>query len=135
MPSPTQAKHIRRQRRARRVRRRIRGTTDRPRLSVFRSHRHISAQLIDDARGATLTAVSDAGFRPPKPGSGRSALLPGKPKGKSNRADRAAWVGARLAAQAIARGIRAARFDRGRYRYHGLVAAVAAGARKGGLEV
>lgn len=122
MANAIQTNRIRRQRRARRVRVLGRGTADRPRLSVFRSHRHISAQLIDDARGVTLAAVSDAAFRSPKS------------KVKPNRADRAAWVGARLAEHAITRGIPAARFDRGRYRYHGLVQAVAEGARKGGLK-
>lgn len=109
-------------RRARRVSARVRGAADRPRLSVFRSHRYVSAQLIDDAAGVTLAAASDRelahGAR-----SGRGA----------SRIERAGRVGERIAALAKERGIRAVRFDRGRYRYHGLVRALADGARRGGL--
>lgn len=102
----------------RRVRARVRGTADRPRLSVFRSGRHISAQLIDDAAGITLVAASDV------VGDGVKA---------KSKQDRASGVGEELASRARSKGIRHCRFDRGRYRYHGLVAALAAGARRGGL--
>lgn len=106
-------------RRALRTRSRIAGSS--PRLSVFRSNRHLSAQLIDDAAGVTLVAASDI------------ELAAGASKTKTGRMWRAAWVGERLAERARLKGIAKCRFDRGRYRYHGLVAAVAAGARKGGL--
>ena len=112
-------KRIRRQKR---VRVRVRGTADHPRFSVFRSHRHLSAQLIDDARGRTLASASD--LEMPKPGKGAKPA-PGR--------ERAEWVGRRLAELARERGVRRARFDRGRYRYHGRVAAAAEGARKAGL--
>lgn len=108
-------------RRQRRVRARIRGVSECPRLSVFRSQRRISAQLIDDTVGVTIAAISDREFHPTKA------------SGPASRMARAGWVGEEIAKKAITQGIRAARFDRGRYRYHGLVAALAAGARRGGL--
>ena len=108
-------------RRQRRVRARIHGNGERPRLSVFRSQRHTSAQLIDDAAGVTIAAVSDREFHQTKT------------SGPAGRVTRAGWVGEEIAKKAIAKGIHAARFDRGRYRYHGIVAALAAGARRGGL--
>ena len=116
-------KRARQLRRRRRVRARVRGTAERPRLSVFRSQRHLSAQLIDDGAGATLAAASD------------TEMVTSKGKRQPSRRERAEWVGAAIAAKAITQGIQAARFDRGRYRYHGLVAAFANGARKGGLRV
>ena len=108
-----------------RTRRRARGTTERPRLSVFRSNRYLSAQIIDDSRGVTLASASER------------ELIRAKTKKKSaaqNRTERARLVGEKLAERATANGIRQTRFDRGSYRYHGLVAALAAGARKGGLK-
>lgn len=113
-------KRVQRLRRAKRTRTRVRGTSEMPRLSVFRSNRHLSAELIDDRADVTVASASDLGLRARK----------SKPLGRRERAEQ---VGLRLAQQAQAKNIRAARFDRGRYRYHGLVAAVAAGARKGGL--
>ena len=112
-------------RRQKRVRAQVRGTSDRPRLCVFRSARHISAQLIDDSAGRTLAASSDL------------ELMRSQKKGQPpvSRPARAAWVGQRLAERAREKGIAAARFDRGAYHYHGLVAALADGARKGGLKV
>ncbi len=107
---------VNRWRRQRRGRGRIRGTAERPRLSVFRSNRHIYAQLIDDQKGVTLAAASD------------SALEGGTPQ------ERAVKVGEALAAAARKRKIGKVVFDRGRYSYHGRVAAVAEGARRGGLE-
>ena len=120
-----QKQHSRVGRRKKRVRARVRGTNERPRLSVFRSQRHISAQLIDDLSGRTLVAASDGEF---------AAAGVSKSKAKLDGRGRAAWVGAELAQKAKAKGIAAARFDRGRYRYHGLVSALADGARKGGLK-
>lgn len=112
-------------RRERRVRVRVRGSDERPRLSVFRSQRHLSAQLIDDGTGRTLVAASDGEIKAGKPSASKAKL---------DGIGRAAWVGAELAQKAKAKGITAARFDRGRYRYHGLIAALAEGARKGGLK-
>ena len=112
-----------RQRRKHRIRTSLRGTSLRPRMSVFRSHRHISVQLIDDGAGKTLANVSDL-------------ELAQHPKRKQlSFRERAYWVGEQLAAKAKVKGIRQARFDRGQYRYHGIVAAVAEGARKGGLKM
>ena len=107
-------------RRHRRIRKKLRGTADRPRMSVFRSSRHISAQLIDDDTGATLAAAStlEAGLRS-EPGGNAAA---------------ASSVGALIAARAAEAGITAAVFDRGGFRYHGRVAALADAARESGLE-
>ena len=104
-------------RRHRRVRKKVRGEADRPRLAVFRSNRHIYAQLIDDATGRTLAS---AGSRT-TPGDGD----------KSAAAKR---VGTDLAAKAKAAGITTVVFDRGGFIYHGRIAAVADAAREAGLE-
>ncbi len=108
-------------RRHARVRRRVRGTAARPRLTVFRSNQYIYSQIIDDEQGVTLAAASDL------ESDLRSHNGPGK-------TDRATAVGARLAERARATGIRTVVFDRGGYRYHGRVQALAEAARKGGLE-
>lgn len=126
---------ITRARREHRVRLTVRGTADRPRLSVFRSHRHISAQLIDDTRGETIASASDRRTPIRKARSERSSLLRGKRTvPASSLRERAGAVGAGLARQAIVKGVRRVKFDRGRYRYHGLVRALAEGARKAGLQ-
>ena len=104
-------------RRRRRVRAKVRGTAERPRLSVFRSNRGIGAQLIDDVAGHTVAAVNWT------EGDLRSL----KPMEQANRA------GAVLAERAKAAGIETAVFDRGGYRYHGRVKALADGARENGL--
>jgi len=108
----------RRLRRRRRVRAKIRGTAERPRISVFRSNRGIFAQLIDDANGRTLAAVNwtEADLRSLKP------------------VDQAKRAGELLAERAKAAGITDAVFDRGGYQYHGRVQALAEGAREGGLQ-
>lgn len=103
-------------RRAQRTRARISGTKERPRLTVKRSAKHIYAQLIDDTVGRTLASASD-----------KEATAGGKP------VDTAKQVGEALAKKAVAIGIQSAVFDRGGYRYHGRVAALADGARNGGL--
>lgn len=111
-----------RQRRSFRVRSRITGTAARPRLSVARSHKHIYAQLIDDAAGKTLAAAS---------------TVDGEVKGDAaygGNKSAAAVVGKALAARALAAGIKQVCFDRGSYRYHGRVAALADAAREAGLE-
>ncbi len=111
-----------RARRHKRVRAQISGTADRPRLNVFRSLVHIYAQLIDDATGTTLVSAStlDQELR---------AAMQGKKK-----AEQARLVGQAVAQRASARGLKRVVFDRGGYRYHGRVKAVADGARAGGLE-
>jgi large subunit ribosomal protein L18 len=115
-------KRLARQRRHARVRKRVYGTGGRPRLSVFRSLKHIHAQVIDDVRGHTLVAAStlDAEVRPE---------LGGK-----NKAQQAAIVGEVLARRALAAGIEQVVFDRGGCQYHGRVKALAEAAREGGLE-
>lgn len=103
-------------RRAKRVRAKIVGTMERPRLSVFRSHRHISAQLIDDTHGRTLAAASDM-----------------KAKTEAKPLERAVAVGKEIAVAAGKIGIKTVVFDRGSYLYHGRVKAVAEAAREAGL--
>src|SRR5690349_8209638 len=106
-------KHHRQERRAHRVRSKITGTAQRPRLSVFRSSKHIYAQLIDDMTGVTLAAAGSAG----------------KTAGYGGNVKAAAAVGQKLAEAAKAKGISQAAFDRGHYRYHGRVKALADAAR------
>ena len=108
----------RRLRRRRRVRARIRGSAERPRLSVYRSNRGVFAQLIDDDAGRTLASVSWT-----EPDLRQLASM-----------EQAKRVGQLLAERAKAAGIETCVFDRGGYRYHGRVAAIAAGAREGGLK-
>ena len=105
--------------RRRRVRAKVSGTADRPRISVFRSNRGIHAQLVDDLAGATLAAVSWT----------ESDLRSLKPMEQATRA------GELLAERAKAAGVESAVFDRGGYRYHGRVKAFADGVREGGLTV
>jgi len=113
-----QVKREARIRRHRRVRKRVAGTAERPRLAVFRSNRHIYAQLVDDRAARTLAAASDLGL---EAGDDKTA--------------RAREVGKTLAASAKAAGIERAVFDRGGRLYHGRVQALAEGAREGGLEI
>lgn len=108
----------------RRVRSRLRGTADRPRLSVFRSLRHMYAQLIDDVNARTLLAVDDRMLA-----SGTRK----KSEGKREKEAVAYLVGKELGERARKAGIHAARFDRGRYQYHGRVAQVAEGVRASGV--
>ena len=105
--------------RRRRVRSKISGTAERPRISVFRSNRGISAQLVDDVAGHTLAAVSwtEAPLREKAP------------------MEQAAEAGKLLAERALTAGISTAVFDRGGYQYHGRVQAFAEGVREGGLTV
>jgi len=104
-------------RRHRRVRRRVTGTAERPRLAVFRSNRQIYAQLIDDRAGRTLASASS-------PAS----------KGDGDKKAAASRVGAELASRAKAAGITSVVFDRGGYQYQGRVRALAEAAREGGLD-
>lgn len=112
-------KRMRAQRRRWRVRNRIVGTPQRPRLSVFRSNMHIYAQLIDDLHGVTLAAASSCGPRSTRAYGGNIAA--------------AQEVGRRIAAAAKAKGISEAVFDRGSYRFHGRIAALAIAATEAGL--
>ena len=105
-------------RRRRRVRAKVRGSAERPRLSVFRSNRGIQAQLIDDDRGATVAAVTwtEADLK------------------TLQSMEQAKRVGELIAERAKAAGVETCVFDRGGYQYHGRVAALADGAREGGLK-
>lgn len=130
-------------RRHRRVRKKVAGTTQRPRLSVFRSGSQIYAQIIDDGRGQTLVAASsrDADLAPlaqalrGAEGASASEELPESVKGIAGnpRVVAARAVGRLVAQRAKAAGIEQVVFDRGGYIYHGRVAALALGAREGGL--
>ena len=108
-------------RRKTRVRKKVFGTTERPRLSVFRSSRHIYAQIIDDTQGVTIVAASsmDKGVR--------NAAKPGDKKAV------AAEIGKMIAGRAKEKGILKIVFDRGGFMYHGRVKALSEGAREGGL--
>ena len=111
-----------RKRRQRRIRARIQGSAERPRLNVFRSTNHIYAQLIDDNAGVTLASAStlDQTLR-----EATAAL---------KKAEAARLVGEALGERALAAGLQEVVFDRGGYRYHGRVAALAEGARHAGLK-
>ena len=102
-----------------RVRGKISGTAERPRLCVFRSENHIYAQIIDDVAGNTLVSASsvEKGF-----------------EGKGGNVDAAKKIGAAIAERALQKGIEEVVFDRGGYIYHGRVKALAEGAREGGLK-
>jgi large subunit ribosomal protein L18 len=110
-----------RARRHLRVRKKVTGSATRPRLAVNRSARHIFAQLVDDGAGRTLVSAS--------------TLEPDVRGAKGDKKARAHKVGQLLASRAVAAGITAVVFDRGGYAYHGRVAALADGAREGGLSL
>jgi len=111
-----------RERRHLRVRKKVKGTPERPRLCVYRSLKHIYAQIIDDTRGHTLVAASTLD----------PALRSQLPRTGNKEAARA--VGRLLAQRALEKGITQVVFDRGGYLYHGRVQALAEGAREGGLK-
>jgi len=108
-------------RRHRRVRKKVLGTAARPRLAVFRSNKHIYAQVIDDLTGRTLASAS--------------TMEADRRGGSTGTVDAAKQVGQALAERVKAAGITAVVFDRGGFKYHGRVAAVAEGARAAGLEL
>ena len=112
----TNVKQLGRHRRHRRVRKKIVGTPERPRLAVYRSNRHIYAQVIDDVAGRTLASASTLG------------------NDKGGPKEKAKAVGTAIAAAAKGAGVTTVTFDRGGFMYHGRVQAVADGAREGGLE-
>ncbi len=119
--SSTRRTHELKARRHRRVRRKIAGTAERPRLAVFRSNRHIVAQVIDDGAGRTLAAASTVEATLRTEATGNAAA--------------AATVGRLIAERAKAAGVDKVVFDRGGARYHGRVAALADAAREAGLEL
>jgi large subunit ribosomal protein L18 len=126
----SQRKIQQRGKRRRRIRARVFGTPDRPRLSVFRSNNYIYAQMIDDQKGLVLASAND-----------KEIIAKGKDKKSSksekkvlSRKDLAFEVGILLASRAAKKKIKRIVFDRGGYKYHGRVAALAEGARKGGIE-
>ena len=102
-----------------RIRARVKGTEERPRLSVFRSNQHIYAQIIDDEKRITLCSASD--------------MVAKKSKGNT-KTDAAKSVGLEIAKKAKEKKVEFAVFDRGGFRYHGRIKAVAEGAREGGLK-
>ena len=113
---------VARQRRQARVRRRVRGSDERPRLSVFRSNKHVYAQVVSDGSGKTLLAVSTL-----------TADLKGQLK-KTGDVGAAKEVGLMIARRCKEKGITRVVFDRNGFLYHGRVRAIAEGAREGGLE-
>ena len=115
---PTLTVRQARERRHRRIRGKIHGTAERPRVAVFRSNKGISAQLIDDDSGKTLAGASWVGLK----------------SFSGNKTEQATEVGKTLAAAAKEAGVEACVFDRGGYLYHGRVKALAEGAREGGLK-
>jgi large subunit ribosomal protein L18 len=115
-------KEAARQRRHQRVRRKVSGTIDRPRLCVFRSLNHIYAQVIDDTRGQTLVSASTLDPEIKSSANG---------KAKTGKAE---LVGALVARRALSQSIKQVAFDRGGYQYHGRIKALAEAARQGGLQ-
>ena len=115
---------LQRRRRHYRVRNKVVGTAERPRLAVFRSLKNMEGQLVDDDAGRTLVGLSTQ----------TPDLKDFKPEGSNRRVELAFEAGRLLGEKAKAQGITAVVFDRGGYRYHGRVKAFAEGARKGGLE-
>ena len=107
-----------RKQRHKRIRAKIKGDSKIPRLCVFRSSKHIYAQLIDDEKGRIIMAASDQKFK----------------KSKKSKVERAKEVGKAIAEKGIEKKIKKIVFDKGGYKYHGRVKALAEGARKGGLQ-
>lgn len=112
------AKIQKRKKREKRVRNKIKGTSEMPRITVFRSNNHIYAQLIDDVDAITLVSANDL-----------------KSKGKSTKSESAKAIGLELAQKAKAKKITKAVLDRGGYRYHGRVKEIAEGMREGGIQL
>jgi large subunit ribosomal protein L18 len=112
-----------RQKRKKRVRRRLQGTSERPRLCVFRSAKHIYAQVIDDTTARTLLAVSSL-----------SKEVKPQLQGKGGNKEGAAVIGGSIAKRALEQGIRKVVFDRSGFLYHGRIKALAEAARQNGLE-
>lgn len=121
MSQSAKQKREARVRRHSRVRKKVRGTAERPRLAVFRSNKHISAQVIDDVSGRTIAAAS--------------TVEPDLRGGGTGNRDAAGRVGQLVAERAKSAGVERVVFDRGGFLYHGRVAAVAEAAREAGLEL
>ena len=119
----TKSRAEQRQRVKRRVRKKIRGTAERPRLTVYRSLNHLYAQIVDDTQARTLVAVSSL-----------AKDLKDQLKGLKGQKEIAKRIGAALAQKATAQKLKRVVFDRNGYRYHGIVKSLADGAREGGLE-
>ena len=115
---------LQRKRRHLRIRNKLRGTAERPRLVVFRSLKNIEGQIVDDDAGRTVIGVSTLA----------ADLRSFTPEGKNKRVEQSFAAGKLLAERAKAQGIETVVFDRGGYRYHGRVKAFADGAREGGLQ-
>lgn len=122
MKTVTEKKQEARRRRRKKIRSRIKGTAERPRLSIFKSNRRVVAQLIDDERGVTLVAMDVSTKKTAK-------------SAKKTKTESARETGKTLAEAALKKGIKAAAFDRGGFRYTGRIAALAEGVREGGLNV
>ncbi len=120
---PSIKKALQRRRRKRHVRKKVTGTPDRPRLTVFRSHKNIAAQIVDDMAGRTVVSVSSL-----------EKALKEKLAGTGGNKAAAKVVGETLAAKATEAGVRKVVFDRNGYPFHGRVKELADAARKGGLE-
>jgi large subunit ribosomal protein L18 len=129
-------KQIKKERRRSRIRAKIFGSEKKPRFSVFRSDKHISAELIDDVKGKTLAAVSDFVLGKKTVGKNKR-VVPAAPKDLSGRTTKVAIaysMGKLLAEKAKKLGIETVIFDRGGFVYHGRIKAMAEGARDGGLK-
>jgi large subunit ribosomal protein L18 len=118
------SRQLQRQRRHLRIRNKVRGTAERPRLVVYRSLKNIEGQLVDDEAGRTVLGMSTLA----------ADVRDFKAEGPHRRVEHAFAAGKALAARAKAEGIEAVVFDRGGYKYHGRVKAFAEGAREGGLQ-
>jgi large subunit ribosomal protein L18 len=116
----SKSRHVARQRRHRRVRKKVRGTAAQPRLAVFRSNKHVYAQVIDDVAGRTVASAS--------------TMEQDQRSGSTGTVDAAKTIGRLVGERAKAAGVTSVVFDRGGFRYHGRVAGVADGAREAGLE-
>jgi len=116
-----QRKQYRRKRAHRRIRKRIAGSAERPRLAVFKSGRFVYAQVIDDAAGRTVAAANSAESK---------GAVEGSPQSRAA----ARWVGEKVAERAKEQGVGQVIFDRGGYTYHGKIKEIAEGARSAGLE-
>lgn len=133
-------KRLKRQRRHKRVRSKIKGTNKIPRLCVFRSNKHIYGQLIDDEKGVVLIAASDRALRLKRPKTISKPTKSQKSKIEKNKKELAGkiavayQVGKLLAEKAIVKKYKKVVFDRGGYKYHGRIKALAEGTREGGLK-
>jgi large subunit ribosomal protein L18 len=123
MSNSSTSRVAQRERRHKRIRKKVRGSAQRPRLVVYRSLRNVEGQLVDDDAGKTLLGASTLA----------ADLRNFQPEGSNRKVAHAFAAGQRLAELAKGKGIEAVVFDRGGYQYHGRVKAFAEGARKGGL--